>query len=86
VWGEDEGGRIRISKVLVGVFGLVGFSFVDNAGHFGGLVSGLFWGGFFLRKNEQRIKEKEKLLKLGGAAALFVLGVTSAIAVYRMIV
>jgi len=72
--------------VLVGVFGLVGFSFVDNAGHLGGLVSGLFLGWFFLRKNEAGTKDNEKLLKLGGAAALFVLGVISAIAVYRMMV
>jgi len=70
--------------VLVGVFGLVGFSFIDNAGHAGGLVSGLFLGWFFLRKNEQPIKEKERRLKLAGAVALLALGVISAIAVYRM--
>ena len=72
--------------VLVGVFGLVGFSFIDNAGHFGGLVSGLFLGCLFLRNNEQQIKEKEKLLKLGGAIALLALGVISTIAVSRMMI
>jgi membrane associated rhomboid family serine protease len=71
--------------LLIGVFGLVGFAFVDNAGHFGGLVGGLFLGCLFLRKNEW-IKEKEKLLGLGGAAALLALGVISAIAVYQMMV
>jgi membrane associated rhomboid family serine protease len=71
------------TMVMVGVFGLVGFAFVDNAAHLGGLVSGLFFGWFFLRKTD-RIKEKEKLLKLSGVAALSALGVISAIAVYRM--
>jgi rhomboid protease GluP len=71
--------------VLIGVFGLVGFAFVDNAGHFGGLVGGVFLGWLFLTKNEW-IKEKEKLLELGGATALLALGVISAIAVYRMMV
>ena len=71
--------------ILVGLFGLVGFAFVDNAGHFGGLVGGLILGWLFLRKNEL-VKTKEKLLELGGAAALLALGVISAIAVYRMMV
>ena len=72
--------------VLVGVFGLVGFSFIDNAGHAGGLVSGLFLGWFFLRKNEQRTKKKDRRLKLAGAVALLALGFISAIAVYQMMV
>jgi len=72
--------------VLVGVFGLVGFAFVDNAGHFGGLLAGVFLGWLFLRKNEQWVRRKEKLLTLSGAGSVVALGVISAIAVYRMMV
>ena len=70
--------------VLVGLFGLVGFAFIDNAGHFGGLVAGVFLGWLFLRKNEQWMHHKEKLLTLSGAAAVVALGVIAVIAVYRM--
>ncbi len=70
--------------ILTGVFGLAGFAFIDNAGHFGGLVGGVFLGWYFLRNNEQRIKGREKLLELSGAMAILALAVISAIAVYRM--
>ena len=71
---------------LVAVFGLVGFSFVDNAGHAGGLVGGLFLGWFFLRKQERPLTQNETRQKLAGAAALVALGVITAIAVYRIMV
>ncbi len=72
--------------VLMGVLGLVGFSFIDNGAHFGGLASGLFVGWLFLRKGEESTKEREKLLKLGGTASLLALGIMTAMALYRMIV
>jgi len=67
--------------VSIGLFGLFGFAFIDNAGHFGGLVGGLLLGWLFFRRKDQSIKN---LINYGGAAALVVLGLIAAYAVYRM--
>lgn len=69
--------------ISVGVLGVVGFAFIDNAAHLGGLVGGLLLGWFLFRSNEQR--SKEKLLKYGGVAALIALGFIAAFAAYQML-
>ena len=71
--------------VFVGVFGLVGFAFIDNAAHFGGLAGGLLLGWFLFRKNGQWAKTHKRFLKFAGAAALLGLGVIAAIAVYYIL-
>ena len=68
--------------VSIGVLGLVGLAFIDNAAHFGGLVGGLLLGWFFLRREQG---SREKLLQFGGIAALVVLGFIAAFAVYRLL-
>jgi membrane associated rhomboid family serine protease len=69
--------------ISVGVLGVIGFAFIDNAAHLGGLVGGLLLGWFLFRSNEER--RKEKLLKYGGVAALLVLGFIAAFAAYQML-
>ena len=71
--------------VTIGVLGTIGFAFIDNAAHLGGLVGGLLLGWFFLRKNQQGIKDKENLLQYGGVAALVVLGFIAVFAAYLIL-
>ncbi|HSE18193.1 MAG TPA: rhomboid family intramembrane serine protease [Pyrinomonadaceae bacterium] len=77
--------RLMIQAIIsVGLLGLFGFAFIDNAAHLGGLVGGLLLGWLGFRRNERWITENEKLVKLGGAAALLALLSTAAFAVYRL--
>jgi membrane associated rhomboid family serine protease len=69
----------------VGVLGLLGFAFIDNGAHFGGLVCGLWFGWLCFRNNGRWIRDHEKLIKVSGAVSLFALTLITAYAVQRLL-
>jgi rhomboid protease GluP len=72
--------------VLIGVFGLFGFAFIDNAAHFGGLCGGLLLGWLLLRPYNQKPNEKKTARQATtlGIVALLILGLAALMAIYKI--
>lgn len=66
---------------FVGLLGLVGFAFIDNAAHLGGLVGGLSLGWLFLRHGPRSSARVHAV----GVACLIITGLIGALAVSRML-
>ena len=79
--------RLMIEAIIsIGLLGLFGFAFIDNAAHLGGLLGGLLLGWLFFKGNERWITQNKKLVTISGAVALFALTLIVAYAVDRLLV
>lgn len=77
--------RLIEAIVFVGVLGLLGFAFIDNAAHLGGLCGGLLLGWVLFRDSGHTVKAKDKLLTSLGFMALLALSAIGATAAYKML-
>lgn len=62
--------RMGMAIAATAALGIVGFAFIDNAAHLGGLVGGLVLGHFLLRDEERRSKAAERWITLAGYVSL----------------
>lgn len=72
--------------VMIGMFGLVGFAFVDNAAHLGGLCGGLLLGWLLLRpyNQESDARRTEGQLTIVGITALVIVALIALMAIVKI--
>jgi len=77
--------RLLGGVVATAVLGMLGFQFIDNAAHAGGLVAGLLYGGLvFLPSASPTLPRTLLRDRVAGAAALAVLVAGAGFACWRM--
>jgi len=77
--------RLLAGVVLTGVIGLIGFRFIDNAAHLGGLLAGVVYALIVFPKSTSPHRPKTALPdRLAGGAALGVLVLSALVAVWKI--
>lgn len=78
--------RLLAGVVLTGVIGVIGFRFIDNAAHLGGLLAGMVYAAIVFPRSTSALRPRATLAdRIAGIAALIVLHAATACAVWRML-
>lgn len=79
--------RLLAGLVLTAVIGVLGFRFIDNAAHAGGLVAGLFYGAVVFPKSAKAGRPRVTGVDIaGGLVAVALLWCATCLALWRMFV
>lgn len=77
--------RLLAGVLLTGLIGLIGYRFIDNAAHVGGLIAGMLYALIVFPKSASPIRPKSTITdRIGGIAALAVLILAALYAVVRI--
>ena len=78
--------RLIAGVVLTGVIGVIGFRFIDNAAHLGGLLAGMIYAAIVFPRSTSALRPRATFAdRIAGGAALIVLVAAAACAVWRML-
>jgi len=77
--------RLLAGVLLTGLVGLIGYRFIDNAAHLGGLLAGMFYAGIVFPQSTSPCRPRSTVTDLlAGALALGVLTVSAFFAVLKI--
>jgi membrane associated rhomboid family serine protease len=77
---------ILFNLFFIAAVGLVGFAFIDNAAHFGGLIAGAACGMIFIKKDEKTIPIKAtKAVEITGLVVMLLIIVISIFSIAKII-
>jgi membrane associated rhomboid family serine protease len=79
--------RLVAGVLLTGLIGLIGYRFIDNAAHAGGLLAGMLYALIVFPKSASAIRPSSTITdRIAGIAALAVLVLAAVFAVFRMVI
>ncbi len=83
----DARRRLAAGVVLTAVIGLIGYRYVDNAAHAGGLLAGMLYAAIVFPRSSSPARPNSNLTdRIAGGAAMFVLIASAAFAGLRVMV
>lgn len=78
--------RLLAGVFLTGLIGLIGYRFIDNAAHVGGLLAGMLYAAIAFPKSTSAMRPRSNLTdRLAGSAALAVLVASALLAVMKIL-
>lgn len=78
--------RLIGGVLMTALIGLVGYRFIDNAAHFGGLLAGMAYAAIVFPKSSSVMRPKMNVTdRIVGIGALAVIAASAAFAVFRMV-
>jgi membrane associated rhomboid family serine protease len=78
--------RLIGGVLMTALIGLVGYRFIDNAAHFGGLVAGMAYAAIVFPKSGSVMRPKMNITdRIVGVGALAVIAASALLAVFRMV-
>lgn len=77
--------RLIGGVVMTGLIGLVGYKFIDNAAHFGGLIAGMAYAWIVFPKSSSVMRPKMNITdRVFGSASLVVIALSGLYAIIKM--
>ena len=78
--------RLLAGVFLTGLIGLIGYRFIDNAAHIGGLLAGMLYAAIVFPRSTSSMRPRSNLTdRLAGSAALAVLVFSALLAVMKIV-